>query len=75
VLLPGEPKELTDKVPQAVNLSSFPTTFYLGRDGRVRGVHAGFPGAASGKFHEETKAEITADVERLLAERAPTSQQ
>ena len=75
VLLPGEPKELTDKVPQAVNLSSFPTTFYLGRDGRVRGVHAGFPGAASGKFHEEAKTEITADVERLLAERLPTSQQ
>ena len=75
VLLPGEPKELTERVPQAVNLSSFPTTFYLGRDGRVRGVHAGFPGAASGKFHQEAKNEITADVERLLAERPPTSQQ
>jgi thiol-disulfide isomerase/thioredoxin len=75
VLLPGEPKEAPDKIPQAVNLNSFPTTFYLGRDGRVRGVHAGFPGAASGKFHEETKAEITADVERMLAERTPTSQQ
>jgi thiol-disulfide isomerase/thioredoxin len=74
VLLPGEPRELADKIPQAVNLNSFPTTFYLGRDGRVRGVHAGFPGAASGKFHQETKDEITADVERLLAERVPTSQ-
>jgi thiol-disulfide isomerase/thioredoxin len=74
VLLPGEPRELADKMPQAVNLNSFPTTFYLGRDGRVRGVHAGFPGAASGRFHQETKDEITADVERLLAERVPTSQ-
>jgi thiol-disulfide isomerase/thioredoxin len=74
VLLPGEPRELADKMPQAVNLNSFPTTFYLGRDGRVRGVHAGFPGAASGEFHQETKDEITADVERLLAERVPTSQ-
>jgi hypothetical protein len=58
-----------------VNLNSFPTTFYLGRDGRVRGVHAGFPGAASGKFHQEAKAEITADVERLLAERVPSTHQ
>jgi thiol-disulfide isomerase/thioredoxin len=74
VLLPGEPRELADKMPQAVNLNSFPTTFYLGRDGRVRGVHAGFPGAASGRFHQETKDGITADVERLLAERVPTSQ-
>jgi len=75
VLLPGEPKELAEKMPQAVNLNSFPTTFYLGRDGRVRGVHAGFPGAASGKFHQEAKAAIRADVERLLAERVPTTQQ
>jgi thiol-disulfide isomerase/thioredoxin len=73
VLLPGEPKELTEKVPQGVNLSSFPTTFLLGRDGRVRAVHAGFPGAASGDFHKQAKEEMTASVERLLAESAQTS--
>ena len=69
MLLAGEPKELTEKVPQAVNLNSFPTSFFLGRDGRVRSVHAGFPGAASGKFHDEAKHEIATLVERLLAER------
>jgi thiol-disulfide isomerase/thioredoxin len=74
VLLPGEPKDLNDKMPQGVNLNSFPTTFFLGRDGRVRSAHAGFPGRASGKFHTEAKEEITALVERLLAER-PTSSQ
>jgi thiol-disulfide isomerase/thioredoxin len=73
VLIPGEPKELNDKVPQGVNLSSFPTSFFLGRDGRVRSAHAGFPGAASGKFHTEAKAEIAALVERLLAESPHTS--
>jgi thiol-disulfide isomerase/thioredoxin len=69
VLLPGEPKDLNAKVPQGVNLNSFPTTFFLGRDGRVRSAHAGFPGKASGKFHEETIHEVTALVERLLAEK------
>jgi thiol-disulfide isomerase/thioredoxin len=69
VLIPGEPKELNEKVPQGVNLNSFPTTFFLGRDGRVRAAHAGFPGKASGKFHEEATHEITALVERLLAEK------
>jgi peroxiredoxin len=73
VLLPGEPKELNAKVPQGVNLSSFPTTFFLGRDGRVRGVHAGFPGAASGEFHKQAKEETIARVERLLAERVQTA--
>ena len=73
VLLPGEPKDLNAKVPQGVNLSSFPTTFFLGRDGRVRGVHAGFPGAASGEFYTQAKEEMTARVERLLGERVQTS--
>jgi len=73
VLLPGEPKELNAKVPQGENLNAFPTSFYIGRDGRVRSVHAGFPGKSTGKFHEEAKQEISALVERLLAERAPTS--
>jgi thiol-disulfide isomerase/thioredoxin len=69
VLIPGEPKELNDKVPQGVNLNSFPTTFFLGRDGRVRSAHAGFAGKASGKFHTELKEETIALVERLLAEK------
>jgi thiol-disulfide isomerase/thioredoxin len=68
VLVPGEPRELADKMPQGVNLNSFPTSFILGRDGRVRSVHAGFPGPASGEFHKQAKAEITATVERLLGE-------
>ena len=74
VLIPGEPKELNDKVPQGLNLNSFPTTFFLGRDGKVRSAHAGFAGKASGKFHTEMKEDITALVERLLAEKpAPTT--
>ena len=73
VLIPGEPKELNDKVPQGENLNAFPTSFYIGRDGRVKSVHAGFPGKSTGKFHEEAKAEITALVERLLAEPVRTS--
>ena len=74
VLIPGEPKELNDKVPQGANLNSFPTTFFLGRDGRVRSAHAGFAGKASGKFHTELIEEETALVERLLAEKpVPTS--
>ena len=73
VLIPGEPKELAERVPQGVNLSSFPTTFFIGRDGRVRAVHAGFPGKASGEFHTQAKEESAATVERLLSESAQTS--
>lgn len=72
VLLAGEQADLAEKVPQIHNLNSFPTTIFLGRDGLVRSVHAGFAGAVSGVFHSSAKEEITATVERLLAENAST---
>ena len=73
VVLAGEQADLAEKVPQIHNLNSFPTTIFLGRDGLVRGVHAGFAGAASGVFHDTAKEEITATVERLLAESTTTT--
>jgi len=75
VVLAGEQADLAEKVPQIHNLNSFPTTIFLGRDGLVRGVHAGFAGAASGAFHSDAKEEITATVERLLAETSQTRDQ
>ncbi len=69
VLLPGEPDELAAKVPQAQNLNAFPTTLLVGRDGRVRGAHAGFPSPGSGEYYTKAEREITAQVEQLLAER------
>ena len=67
-LLAGVPDQLNEKIPQAVNLNAFPTTFILGRDGRVRGVHAGFPSPASGDFYTAARDEVTTLVEALLAE-------
>jgi thiol-disulfide isomerase/thioredoxin len=72
-LVAGSPNELAAKIPQAVNLNSWPTTFFLGRDGRVRAVHAGFAAPASGEFHAELRKEFTATVERLLAETTQAS--
>jgi thiol-disulfide isomerase/thioredoxin len=71
VLLAGQPDQLNEKMPQAVNLNAFPTTFVVGRDGRVRRVHAGFPSRGSGAFYTQAEREITGHIERLLAERVP----
>lgn len=75
VLLAGDQADVAEKVPQIHNLNSFPTTIFVGRDGLVRGVHAGFAGAVSGVFHENAKEEIIATVERLLAEHKTSDQQ
>src|SRR5262249_8620882 len=74
VLLAGDPDKLTETLPQADNLNSFPTSFLLGRDGKVRAVHAGFPSPASGAFYSEAQRDLTAQVERLLAERPAGTQ-
>ena len=68
MLLAGIPDQLTEKVPQIENLNSFPTTIFLGRDGRVREVHAGFPSKASGRFNTQTRDSIGHHVEALITE-------
>ena len=68
VLVAGDPADTAKVLPQAVNLNTFPATFFIGRDGLVHGSHAGYAGKATGAAHEHLKAEITSTVERLLAE-------
>ena len=72
VLLAGQESDVHERLPQAVNMTAWPTTFYLGRDGRVRSVHAGFAGVATGDFHRQLKEEVKELVERLLAENPVT---
>ena len=72
VLLAGVPATVHEKLPQAENLSAWPTTFFLGRDGRVDEVHVGFTSPGSGLRDAETKAAVEREVQSLLDRRAPT---
>jgi thiol-disulfide isomerase/thioredoxin len=74
VLLAGATTEINEKLPQLKNFNAWPTTFFLGKDGRVARVHAGFPSSGSGKKYAEAKQDFTETVERLLAA-GPNSQQ
>jgi thiol-disulfide isomerase/thioredoxin len=67
-LIAGAPAEMWEKVPQGVNLNTWPATFFVGRDGLVKKIHAGFAAPASGEFHKQLKEEFTATIEKLLAE-------
>jgi thiol-disulfide isomerase/thioredoxin len=55
-------------LPQLQGFTSFPTTIFLGRDGKVRRIHAGFYGPATGPQHAKQVRAWEAEVERLLAE-------
>ncbi|MGB9458727.1 MAG: TlpA disulfide reductase family protein [Bryobacteraceae bacterium] len=67
-LLAGEPSSLKAVVSQIDNLGAFPTTIYIGKDGRVRAVHTGFPSAGSGAELTRVKREIRQLVQRMIAE-------
>jgi thiol-disulfide isomerase/thioredoxin len=56
-------------LPQLLGFTAYPTFLFLGRDGRIRKVHAGFVGPAGGELHERQVRELRRLVEELLAER------
>ena len=72
-LIAGAPSDMWEKVPQLVNLNTWPATIFVGRDGLVKGVHSGFASPASGQFHKELQDEFTAKIEQLLAQNATQS--
>ena len=66
-------KVIAEALPQIVNFGAYPTSIYLGRDGRVRSVHAGFASPATGEEHVRLKKELREVVEHLLAESSQSS--
>ena len=69
VLLGGETGTAKDKLTSAEDWDAWPTTFFVGRDGLVKGVHAGFAGPGSGELYRKQREEFIATVERLLGDR------
>ncbi len=61
-------------LPQIANFDAYPTSFFVGRDGRVKAVHAGFASPATGEENVRLKREIEETVKRLLAEKAVDSE-
>jgi len=55
-------------LPALNGISAFPTTIFIDRKGKVRQVHTGFNGPATGKFYEDFKGEFNKLTDDLLAE-------
>jgi len=72
-LIAGAPDDMWDKIPQAVNLNTWPATLFIGRDGRVKATHSGFASSASGVYNTQLKEEFTSTIERLLSESGEVS--
>jgi thiol-disulfide isomerase/thioredoxin len=71
LLLAGinDAESIAAALPQLHDVTAFPTTVFVGRDGRVRRIYAGFHGLAAGPQHSRMVREFEAEIERLLNEK------
>lgn len=59
------PHDRSQQLVRTVKVPAMPTSYLIGRDGRVRFIHQGYHGAA-------TDRELRAQLEQLLAEKSAT---
>lgn len=62
------PGEIARTLPQLVNFGAYPTAIYVGRNGKVEYIHAGFESKATGERHAKLVEEINDRVQKMLAE-------
>jgi thiol-disulfide isomerase/thioredoxin len=59
----------TDKtLPQLTPIKMFPTTIFIGRDGKVKKIDTGFTGPGTGEHYIEFVKRFNATVNKLLTE-------
>ncbi len=70
VLIAGTDKkgEPAKTLPMLSAVAAFPTTIFIGKDGKVRKIHTGFSGPGTGEYYEQFKKEFNATVDALLNE-------
>jgi peroxiredoxin len=66
ILYAGSTTDAPQKLSQLENFGAYPTTIFIGRDGLVKKVHAGFTGPATGERFTKLKAEMEETVKALL---------
>jgi thiol-disulfide isomerase/thioredoxin len=67
MLYAGATDEAEKKLSQLVNFGAYPTGIYIGRDGLVKHIHAGFEGKATGERFTRLKAEMEEGIKELLS--------
>lgn len=62
-------EEATGKaLPELEKVNGYPTTIFIDKQGKIRKIHTGFNGPATGLFHEEFKRDFNQLIDELLEE-------
>ncbi len=57
-------------LPDITRVLAFPTSIFVGRDGKVRKIYSGFAGPGTGKHYDELRTEIESLIDTMLREGA-----
>ena len=71
MLLAGTTDEgqIAKTLPQLQGFGAYPTTIFIGADGKVKKIHAGFAGPATGARFTEVKQKFEENVKQLVVEK------
>lgn len=58
-------------LPDLTAVIAYPTSIFIGRDGKVRKIHSGFSGPGTGDHYRRLVADLEGLIEELLAEEQP----
>jgi Peroxiredoxin len=58
-------------LPDITRVLAFPTSIFIGRDGKVRKIYSGFAGPGTGRHYDQLRTEIESLIGGLLSEKAP----
>lgn len=61
-------QKASEKLPMLNHVLSYPTTIYIDKQGKVRKIHTGFNGPATGDKYLSFQQEFQAFIDKLLAE-------
>lgn len=61
-------KKVSDVLKGIGNFASFPTSIFVDKKGKIRKVHSGFSGPATGKYYEKFIFEFDSLLKKLLSE-------
>ncbi len=58
----------SETLPMLNRVVAFPTTIFIGKDGKVKRIHTGFSGPGTGIYYEQFKEEFNQTINTCLAE-------
>ena len=61
-------EEASKTLPMLNKVIAFPTTIFIGKNGKVKHIHTGFEGPGTGIYYQQFKERFNQIVNELLAE-------